>query len=98
MSQRQAKMLVSIGEEGLDNSWQESFPPTTQCVHCRGEARVAFVASEGLIDGCNDRKRKSFVHDLHDNAPDKAWVHDAIAVAVYLCSSCLMATAICNQA
>jgi len=98
MTERKAKMMVSIGEEGLDDSWKESFPPTTKCVHCRAEARVAFVASEGLIDGFNDKKRKRCVCDLHDNEPDKAWVQEAIAVAVYFCTSCLEPTALYNQA
>ncbi len=40
----------------------------------------------------------SFIHDLHENKPDEMWVHDVVAVAVYLCKKCLKPVAIMNQA
>lgn len=83
-------MITVKGKDGLGNSWQETFPPTATCI-CGGEARVAFVTHE---IGDED----SFIHDLHENKPDEMWVHDVVAVAVYLCKKCLKPVAIMNQA
>lgn len=90
---------VTIGDQGRLESWQEPFPPTTECVHCQGEARFAFTAFE-------DRNRpgvghwQNFVKDMHKNDPDGKgfWLHDCCAVAVYFCKVCGKPTALYNQA
>ena len=84
-------MQVTIGEEGLVDSFQDDFPKTTECCKCKGEARIGFVAHEFGIG--------EYVCDLHDNG-DKGdfWLHDACCVAVYFCKECLNPTALCNQA
>jgi hypothetical protein len=89
---------VTIGEEGLENSWQEVFPATTECCQCGGEARVGFVANE-----YRDREpgwEKDLVADLHLNEVEGegAWLHDCCAVAVYFCKECLASTSLWNQA
>ena len=82
-------------EETRKISWQSKFPKTTKC-KCGGEARLGFVAHEF------DTKQNSgkFVCDLYENEYDqkRAWLHDAIAVAVYFCKKCLEPTALYNQA
>lgn len=90
-------MKTTIGEKGLEKSWQQAFPKVTECCRCKAEARIAFVAHEGLEE--DDRKKEQeYVSHLHVNhAFGKLWLHDACAVAVYLCGECLKPTAICNQ-
>jgi hypothetical protein len=82
---------VYLGEEGLKRTWQEPFTKTEKCVHCKGEARIAFVMCESGEGKC--------VWELHENDPDHKgyWVHDACAVAVYFCKDCFKVTAIKNQ-
>jgi len=80
---------VFLGEEGLDKSWQKEFTPETKCVHCNSDARIAFVNHE------KDENR--FIADLHSNEEESMWPHDATAVAVYFCKSCLKPTALFNQ-
>jgi hypothetical protein len=63
---------------------------------CDGEARIAFVAHEGLSD---DDREPPFVCNLHENKfkEGEAWPHDCIAVAVYFCKKCLSPVAWFNQ-
>lgn len=92
-------MQVTIGKEGLTKTWQADFPETSECPYCKGEARIAFVAHEGL-DGTSGQEGEDFVRDangqalvcsLHKNKPDEDsfWLHDCCAVAVYFCKKCL---------
>ena len=96
-------MKVTIGKEGLIKTWQAAFPETTECVHCKREARIGFVAHEGMDD---DDKAVwprgdyvQFVSDLHKNEYSEGgyWLHDCCAVAVYFCCNCLEPTALYNQ-
>ena len=90
-------MKTTIGEQARSKSWQVEFPATVKCSKkgCKGEARIAFVAYEGM----SDDDKKEFVCHLHLNEGEGGyWPHDAIAVAVYLCRKCLGATALFNQA
>ena len=88
-------MNVTIGKEGLDKSWQAKFPEITKCCLCQGEARIGFVAHEGMSVG--DRK-DTFLCDLHKNGgKGEYWLHDCCAVAVYFCRECLNPTALYNQ-
>lgn len=85
---------VTVGEDGLAETWQAEFPETVKCDHCGGEARHGFTAKEGYsgIPG------KGHVYDLHDNnGKGDFWLHDCCAVAVYLCKDCLKPSALCNQ-
>ena len=85
-------MNVTIGKEGLTQTWQETFPETTGCVHCDGEARIGFVAHE-----MGGEVVHQLVCNLHENEPGEAWLHDCCAVAVYFCKKCLTPTALYNQ-
>ena len=89
-------MKVTFGEEGLGKSWQKEFSPTTECCRCSGKARIAFVAHEGMSKG---DKKGPFLSGLHPNEGKEGgyWLHDACAVAVYLCRDCLEPTALYNQ-
>jgi hypothetical protein len=91
---KEPAMFVVLGEEGLKHSWQRPFPPMTPCVHCDGEARIGFVASETAPS------RGPHVCSLHQNDyhGGNAWLHDSCAVAVYFCRKCLDVTALYNQA
>lgn len=83
-------MRVIKGKEGCENSWQDEFPETVSCgCGCGGTAHVAFVAiEESEEDGYICR-----------NSPEdyKLWPHDAIAVAVYICTDCMKTTSLMNQ-
>ena len=79
-------MIVTLGKEGLNKSWQEPFPLTTQCCKCKGES------SEGI-----DQNEENYVCHLHKNN-DGYWLHDCCTVAVYFCKKCLEPTALSNQA
>ena len=93
-------MEIIKGEKGVSFSHQHDFPLTVTCSRpvaerlsssiCGGEARIAFVAYEGT-------KEESYVCDMHENKEGERWVHDAMAVAIYLCKKCLKPVAICNQ-
>jgi hypothetical protein len=92
-------MDVTIGEAGLEKSWQAAFPPMTECCRCHGPARIAFVAHECMDEKCDGSQIT--VSQLHPNEGAECgpyWVHDAMAVAVYLCEDCLEPTALYNQA
>ena len=86
-------MKVDMGDKGLDKTFQKEFEKETKCVHCGGTARLAFVAHE------KDNKG-NYLCELYKNDPDGTgyWLHDACAVAVYLCKDCLEPTAKLNQA
>ena len=86
-------MEVYKGKKGLMNSWQDDFPETTKCIHCKGSAFIAFVATEFEED--------EYICDLHPNEGaegGKYWLHDVCAVAIYFCEDCLEPTAEYNQA
>jgi len=88
-------MKVTIGKDGLTKTWQVEFPETTECCRCGGEARIGFVAHEGMDD---DDRKVEHVCRMHQNEGKGGfWLHDCCAVAVYLCKECLEPTAICNQ-
>jgi len=87
-------MKVTLGEKGLTKTWQSDFPKWVECVHCKGESRIAFVAHEGLEENFHG----AFICNLHPNGgKGDFWVHDCCAVAVYFCKDCLKATALMNQ-
>jgi hypothetical protein len=90
------KVQIAFDPEVTRNlTWQAPFKPVVKCVHCGEEARLAFVAHEGL----QGDKEEEFVAGLYENhAEDKLWLHDACAVAVYFCTGCLKPTADYNQA
>ena len=92
-------MDVTLGEAGLEKSWQAVFPAETMCLRCGGPARIAFVAHECMDEKCDGSQLT--VSKLHPNEGGEDgpyWVHDAMAVAVYLCEDCLEPTALYNQA
>ena len=85
-------MKVTIGEAGLNETWQAPFPEIAICVHCGGISRIGFVAHEG----CGETE---YVSHLHENGGEgDFWLHDACCVAVYFCKDCLKPTALYNQA
>jgi hypothetical protein len=85
-------MKVFLGKKGLDRSWQQKFKSTTKCPECGGRGRIMFVAHEGVGED-------EYIADLHSNKGNgNYWVHDACAVAVYLCKKCFEPIAIINQA
>lgn len=88
-------MKVTLGKDGLTNTWQAEFPETTECCRCGGEARIGFVAHEGMDD---DDKKVPHVCGLHTNEGKGGyWLHNSCAVAVYFCRECLETTALYNQ-
>ncbi len=95
-------MKVTLGKVGLSKTWQKEFPETTKCCHCKGEARIGFVAHEAIDKDDKavvPRDYAQFVADLHYNeGMGGFWLHDACAVAVYFCKKCCEATALWNQA
>lgn len=104
-------MKVELGIAGLGRTYQDRFPRETRCVHCGGEARIAFVAHEideppledggeyvcGLHHNVPPPRGGGFMEELPLNESFGLWPHDAVAVAVYLCRACLQATAHFNQ-
>jgi len=92
-------MKVTLGREGLEKTWQAEFPETTKCCRCGGEARIGFVAHEGIDEKVvYPRDFTQFVCDLHENGgKGEYWLHDCCAVAVYFCRECLETTALYNQ-
>lgn len=89
-------MIVTLGTEGLDRTWGEEFEETVECCRCKGVARIAFVAHEGIEA---DPLMKQFCCSLHPNEGEGGfWPRDCIAVAVYFCRECLEPTACYNQA
>jgi len=94
-------MKVTTGKDGLSKTWQAEFPETTECCRCKGEARIGFVAHEGMETDDKavwPRNHVQFVTDLHKNeGKGGLWPHDCVAVAVYFCRECLETTALYNQ-
>lgn len=87
-------MKVTVGEDGLEKSYQDPFPKTTPCAYCKGESRIGFVAHEGF----DKRDKSPYVCYLHSNEGKGGyWFHDCCSVAVYFCRECLRPTAISNQ-
>jgi hypothetical protein len=92
----EGEMKVTLGEDGLQQTWLARFPETAKCCRCNGVARIGFVAHEGMTEA--DRQGP-FVCDLHPNGGKGAyWPHDCVAVAVYFCRNCMETTALYNQA
>lgn len=88
--------LIAYGDNpnSRKQSWQAEFPQDTECCKCGSEARLAFVVKEEEGD-------KKFAHTMHQNelaGLGPAWLHDAVAVAIYFCKKCLEPTALYNQA
>ena len=88
-------MKITFGKAGLEKTWQDKFPETTECCRCKGVARVGFVAHESMQA---DDTTHPFICDLHQNEKGALWLHDCCAVAVYFCKECLETTALYNQA
>ena len=84
-------MITVLGKKGTTFSHQRDFPERMKC-ECGGTGEVAFVAYEGT-------REESLVCELFDTKPDDGtlWVHDAVAVAVYICRKCLKPTSTLNQ-
>ena len=90
-------MEITKGLDGLECSWQLSFPPTTECCRCGGEARIGFVTHEGIVP--EDDNDPYPIWKMRDNGgPGDLWPHDSVAVAVYFCRDCLETKALYNQA
>lgn len=90
-------MKVTMGENGLTKTWQDTFPKTVKCV-CGGECQIGFVAHEGLDGNDPSVLDKRFVANLHKTDGKKnLWLHDCCAVAVYFCRGCLQAKILYNQ-
>ena len=90
-------MKITLGNKGLDNTWQVPFPEETPCAYCDGEARIAFTAYEPGYDG---EKHGPNVCSLHPNKGGDGgdfWLHDVAAYAIYHCKKCLKVTAEYNQ-
>jgi hypothetical protein len=81
-------------------TWQAPFPSTTECVYCKRQARLAFVAHEGLVKAdYSARKKIPRVWSVWEtDGKSNLWLHDCCAVAVYFCRKCLKPTALYNQA
>lgn len=90
---------VTIGKEGLKDSWQGDFPETTKCCDCGGESHIGFVVYEAPSTE-ESKNPEAFVCHLHPNDPEGEgyWLHDCCAVAVYFCRKCLKTTSLYNQA
>ena len=88
-------MKITLGKRGLSKTWQTKFPEKTKCAYCKGEARIGFVAHEGLEE---EVMFKNCVCSLYKNKGKGGfWLHDCCAVAVYFCKECLKPTALYNQ-
>jgi hypothetical protein len=88
-------MKVTIGKAGLAKTQQDEFPETTQCCKCKGEARIGFVAHEGI--DMDDRKTDQVCRLHFNEGKGGMWPHDYVSVAVYFCRECLEVTALYNQ-
>lgn len=88
-------MKVTLGKDGLGKTHQDDFPETLKCSKCKGTARIAFVAHEGID---TDDHKGPFVCDIHGNEGKGGyWTHDCCAVAVYICKNCFHINAVYNQ-
>ena len=91
-------MEVTLGKEGLKKTWQEEFPQKIKCCKCKRDARIGFVAHEGLSEKLPNQPDEKYICSLHPNeGKGDYWLHDCCAVAVYFCKECLEVTAIYNQ-
>lgn len=89
-------MKITYGEDGINNSWQQKFPPEVECprADCSGMARPAVNLFE-------ESAEDSHVAQLHNNeviTGGDFWLHDAAAFQIYLCRACLKPITLCNQA
>lgn len=92
-------MKIYLGTKGLKQTWQEPFPETIKCHKCNGEARIMFVGIEANEPREASESREKYICDLRDNGgKGDYWLHDACAVAVYLCKECFEPNALINQA
>ncbi len=99
MARELVSMDVTIGERGLDKTWQKSFPVDTECCRCGGPSRIAFVAHEGIDESVGEDEEAVWKIHLNKGGDGGAyWPHDRVAVAVYFCEDCLEPTALYNQA
>ncbi len=85
-------MKIYLGETGLEASWQEPFRKTIKCQNCGKIAKIMFVGFE--------EKEKEYVCNLRKTTGKKGglWLHDACAIATYLCPHCFEVTTELNQA
>lgn len=100
-------MQIFLGRIGLRQSQQGPFPEETMCIHCKKQARIAFVALESF-DKSKPVKDQKFVCRLHENIHRKGleglflgnegWPHDCCAFATYICKECMECTTLWNQA
>ena len=81
-----------LGKSGLDASWQDKFKATEKCYKCKKQAKIMFTMIE--------ETEEKYICDIHKTTGKEGglWLHDACAVAVYLCPHCFEATTIVNQA
>lgn len=92
-------MIVEIGNRGLNNSFQEPFPESTECVYCKNIAYPAVCIQEDDKSG----PEGDFICNLPpppnpaEGEPPNLRPHDATAFAIYLCPKCLKPTALFNQ-
>lgn len=87
-------MKVLLGKGAREATHQQPFDEEVNCCRpgCESMARIAFVCFE-------DDSDDTLVCDLHKNdlAGEGMWPHDAVAVAIYFCKTCLTPRAIFNQ-
>lgn len=100
---------VFLGEDGLEESFQDEHPKTTDCHHCPYIADIVFVAAErgGRGRDKSSPKWENYIMDLQPKEPlrdnkgdpiDGIWPHDCVTVAVYFCRKCGEMTAKWDQA
>jgi hypothetical protein len=88
-------MKIYKGKSGINQTYQDEFEENIPCKKCKGNARILFTA----IENQNRDLNKNAIATIHENMKDgKYWVHDLIAVSVYLCEKCFEANAELNQA
>ena len=86
-------MKITLGKEGLKDTFQDDFPEEIHCCKCDGTARIGFVGIEEGGLGL------PIIANLHPNEGKGGyWLHDCCVVAVYFCRNCLEPTALYNQA
>jgi len=85
-------MKFYLGKTGLDATFQDSFPPKTECYKCGKDAKIMFVAQEW--------DEEEYICNLHRTTGKEGglWLHDACAIGSYLCPFCFEVTSIMNQA
>lgn len=90
------KYLLTTKKEGLGATWQDDFPETTKCIHCKGKAYFIFTYYEGMPV----EKKEKFICNTppKDLKKKDLWFHDCCAIANYACVKCLEVTALNNQA